>query len=833
MQTRNYILFLVLSMAILIGWERFVLPHILPKPAAKNLAQQPEKPIPDKAAAADAGKAGAKPADAKPAVAAAKDAATKTAVAASDPAKAGEKHPAAAGKEQAAAPKAKAIPVFDHKSIKIGSLDPSTGYFLEAEIDSKGASVASLKLNDPRYRDLKDASVPLNLMGNDFDLRFFKLLQDRDTAQSEQSAAAQLLKEAETVAQTARDSAAQLAKEIETGAHPKDSSSEAELERRRAAVQTAETELERDRLALQTAEENLHRAERDITLAQRTFNTDVPEIDAALPPDQKNVAGRDWAVAEVTPDAAYAGVNSAVTFRYPSPDGQLVVEKRYSLIRIDGAGTGDGSSKEARRVRDSDTGGYLLQLDVSVKNAGAAQRTASYVLQGPVGVPLENADNTRKFRDLKMGFLTPEGTVNATSKTVSAVIADEKNKKDQEWKAPTRYIGVDVQYFAALVIPGDDQLKDQTVERSIPMVLDRPTIPTNTDVSVQLDSKPIVLQPQQTVTQHFKLFAGPKRKELLLPLQADGILDTSWFSPPIVSQAMLGLLNFFHSLGLQYGLAIICLTICVRACMFPLSLRQTAQAQRMKEMQPRIEELKKKFGTDKEKFAVAQMQLWREHKINPLSGCLPLFVQLPIFTGLWMALNSSVDLRRAPFLYFNNLAAPDALFHLPFAVPYLGWTDFNLLPFITVALFVVQQKMFMPPPTDEQQAMQYKMMNVMTIVMGVMFYKVPAGLCVYFISSSLWGIGERKLLEFWKKKHPQPVAPPVPAAPPDDKALRMVPSSANKAAARAGEAAGSIWKRLLSAADDAGAKGMSGSNAPVSRRRDVSPGKKSGKRPRG
>jgi len=296
-----------------------------------------------------------------------------------------------------------------------------------------------------------------------------------------------------------------------------------------------------------------------------------------------------------------------------------------------------------------------------------------------------------------------------------------------------------------------------------------------------------------------------------------------------VSHAMLGLLNFFHGLGLPYGLAIICLTICVRACMFPLSLRQTAQAQRMKEMQPRIEELKKKHAGDKEKFAMAQMQLWREHKINPLSGCLPLFVQLPIFTGLWMALNSSVDLRLAPFLYFNNLAAPDSLFHLPFVVPILGWTEFNLLPFITVALFVVQQKMFMPPPTDEQQEMQYKMMNVMTIVMGVMFYHVPAGLCVYFISSSLWGIGERKLLEFWKKKHPQPVAAPAPA---EDEKPGKTSNPANKAAVRAGEAAGSIWKRLLSVADAAGAEASSGSKTSTSRRRDVSPGKKNGKRSR-
>ena len=293
---------------------------------------------------------------------------------------------------------------------------------------------------------------------------------------------------------------------------------------------------------------------------------------------------------------------------------------------------------------------------------------------------------------------------------------------------------------------------------------------------------------------------------------------------------MLGLLNFFHGLGLPYGIAIICLTICVRACMFPLSLRQTAQAQRMKEMQPRIEELKKKYGSDKEKFAMAQMQLWREHKINPLSGCLPLFVQLPIFTGLWMALNSSVDLRLAPFLYFNNLAAPDALFHLPFAVPFLGWTDFNLLPFITVALFVVQQKMFMPPPTDEQQAMQYKMMNVMTIVMGVMFYQ-RAGRSVRLFHL-LQPVGHRRAeaARVLEKKTP-PRRPRRSRRRPKVRNNGPRPQSrGNKVAARAGEAAGSIWKKLLDAADHAGAEGMSGSKTTASRRKDLSGGKKNGKR---
>src|SRR5260221_1217594 len=154
------------------------------------------------------------------------------------------------------------------------------------------------------------------------------------------------------------------------------------------------------------------------------------------------------------------------------------------------------------------------------------------------------------------------------------------------------------------------------------------------------------------------------------------------------------------------------------------------------------------------------MELFQKHGHNPFSGCLPLFLQLPIFIGLYQALNHAVDLRLASFLWIDNLAAPDALFKMPFAIPFLG-QEFNLLPLITIVLFVVQQKMFMPPPSSEQEAMQMKMMNYMMIFMGVMFYKVPAGLCVYFIASSLWGMGERKLLP---KPKPGAAAPP-PAEP--------------------------------------------------------------------
>src|SRR5262249_34825044 len=156
--------------------------------------------------------------------------------------------------------------------------------------------------------------------------------------------------------------------------------------------------------------------------------------------------------------------------------------------------------------------------------------------------------------------------------------------------------------------------------------------------------------------------------------------------------------------------------------------------------------------------------------VNPLGGCLPLLLQMPVFLGLYYALQESIFFRLAPFLYVQNLAAPDMLFRWGDGIPiisspsnmgglgYLG-PYFNLLPVLAVVLMLMQQKMMTPPPTDEQQATQQKMMKFMMIFIGIMFYKVAAGLCIYFTASSLWGLAERKLLP---KKKTQVAAPPTP-----------------------------------------------------------------------
>jgi YidC/Oxa1 family membrane protein insertase len=228
----------------------------------------------------------------------------------------------------------------------------------------------------------------------------------------------------------------------------------------------------------------------------------------------------------------------------------------------------------------------------------------------------------------------------------------------------------------------------------------------------------------------------------------------------------------------SYGLCIILLTVLVRTLMFPLSRKQAMMGLKMQELAPELKELKKKYKDDQQAFAQAQMELFRKNGVNPFGSCWVLLLQMPIFMGLYYALQESIYFRLAPFwpTWIQNLAAPDMMLSWGESIPFLsrpqdyGSSPFylgpylNLLPILAVALMIVQQQMMTPPAADEQQEMQQKMMKWMMIIFGFMFYKVAAGLCIYFIASSLWGFAERKLLPKSKPKADLDTGPPVAAA---------------------------------------------------------------------
>jgi YidC/Oxa1 family membrane protein insertase len=335
---------------------------------------------------------------------------------------------------------------------------------------------------------------------------------------------------------------------------------------------------------------------------------------------------------------------------------------------------------------------------------------------------------------------------------------------------PVLYAGVDGQYFSAVLIPqGEAPNHDWFQSADAILVgpkLDRKTPQIYSNVTSRLISRPITLAAGESKTQSYRVFMGPKRPDLLENYHPSvqpttsliGLIYYGWFGG--VANAMLWFLHFIYGIVGNYGIAIVTLTVCVRGAMFPLSIKQTRNMARMQELKPEMDRINEKFKNDMQKRSQATQELYRKNSINPLGGCLPMLLQFPVFIGLYRALMIDVELRNSPLLghgirWCSNLAAPDMLLDWSSVMPAsvnsgiglfgLG-PYFNVLPLVTVGLFLVTQKMTMPPPTNEQAELQQKMMKYMTLFMGIMFYKVASGLCLYFIASSLWGIAERKFL---------------------------------------------------------------------------------------
>ncbi len=464
----------------------------------------------------------------------------------------------------------------------------------------------------------------------------------------------------------------------------------------------------------------------------RTLETSILQFDEQLKKHDLSLAEVDWEITKSTP--------SSVTFRYPSPDGKLEAIKTYRLSTVDVT------------KADEETAGYLMDMDFVIKNVSDKKVETAYTLQGPVGLPLEDIDNTRLFREIKIGTLENDNnpaSVTSINLTAAELVKQiEKSDEDHPidaWREELQYAGVDVQFFAALLLP-KEQLTENYFEVTIPEVIEKTKKPEHSDISLKLQSTKLVIDAGKEVRHSFNAFFGPKRTKLLDPLLASQVVALGWFAA--VSKAMLWVLGFFHTtLGVPYAFAIILLTVVVRGMMFPISKKQAIEGEKMKVLAPKLKEIQEKHKDKPEEFAKAYREFQKKHDYHPLVGCLPALLQLPIFYGLYSCLFQAVDLRLSQFLWIDNLAAPDALFHFGMKLPFVGWDTFNLLPLLTVGLFIAQQKLFTPPATSPDQEATYKMMNYMMIFMGFLFYRVPAGLCLYFIASSVWGISERLLLK--------------------------------------------------------------------------------------
>ena len=264
---------------------------------------------------------------------------------------------------------------------------------------------------------------------------------------------------------------------------------------------------------------------------------------------------------------------------------------------------------------------------------------------------------------------------------------------------------------------------------------------------------PTVLAPGQVMEHALEIYTGPKEYQTLSRMKErkDLVMNFSGFSGPFAKGLLLSM-NGLHALGLGYGWAIVVITIIIKTIFWPLTTASTRSMKRMAKLQPQMNALKEKYKDDQAKMNQKLMEFMKENKVNPMGGCLPMVIQIPVFFGFYTMIQSAIELRGASFLWNSDLSQADTLFIIPgLNVP------FNLMPLLMGVTMLWQTRL--TPPSPGVDPTQQKIMKYMPLMFLVFMYSFSAGLTLYWTVQNLLTITQMKLTRS------EPAAPAVPAKP--------------------------------------------------------------------
>lgn len=296
---------------------------------------------------------------------------------------------------------------------------------------------------------------------------------------------------------------------------------------------------------------------------------------------------------------------------------------------------------------------------------------------------------------------------------------------------------VNNQFFTMVLTPATNAVAIHYMPHRLEHPADWPS-------KTQRDAASAALEVPATLTDgvatwSFSLYTGPKEYDRLAALgksQQDVMNFGFWGA---VSVVLLKSMNFCHRLIPNYGVAIILITIAIKLIFWPIQAKSIKSMKEMQKFQPLMTKLREKHKDDPQRLNAEMMKLYKEHKVNPFSGCLPMLVQIPVFFALFAMLRSAIELRGAPFLWIADLSQPDTIFKI-------AGLPINPLPLIMTGAMVWQQKLT-PTTGDAQQA---KMMMFMPLIMLVFFYNSSAGLALYWTVQQLLSIAQ----QWWSLRQP-------------------------------------------------------------------------------
>ncbi len=390
---------------------------------------------------------------------------------------------------------------------------------------------------------------------------------------------------------------------------------------------------------------------------------------------------------------------------YRLGDGSDVLE-----VKLDSAGGGVKVTKVYRFRR----GSYLVELDHEIVADDTSGKAAPYLYfqfvrdgQAPAGAS-------------KMApTFTGVGVYTEKDKFRKVTFEEiAKGKVSYLRNATDGWIAIIQHYFLSAWLPPADIAREFFTKRLADDLYSAGLIiPSGT------------LEPSKPTTVAMQLYSGPQDQERLQQLATkaapglDLAVDYGWLT--IIAYPLFWVLSWLHKLVGNWGYAIILLTILIKAAFYPLSAASYRSMAKMKVLGPKLQKLKDQYGDDRQRLHQAMMELYKTEKINPLGGCLPIAVQIPVFIALYWVLLSSIELRQAPFiLWIHDLSKPDPFYILP----------------ILMGLSMILQSRLSPTPPDPIQA---RMMQIMPIVFSVFFFFFPAGLVLYWLVNNIISIAQQ------------------------------------------------------------------------------------------
>lgn len=445
---------------------------------------------------------------------------------------------------------------------------------------------------------------------------------------------------------------------------------------------------------------------------------------------------------------------SITKIRFPDKDGIediSLVNRRFMVIEnTKNMASFQTTLKNGLQITKNisiDPDEYHVNMELILKNKSDQNLTCEYQITAASGIVYEGDDK------IDMGTVVgiDRGNGNGNYKLIKTGLKDLPERNESVGISWTGSVN---KYFAVILKPVLNNWIYSTDSSRMGLQSISAREAVTDDFMVNMQTKPVDIPSHNEVKHNYMVFLGPKLEQLLEKHGLESLLGFGMFKS--ISKILLKILNGFYELIPNYGVSILFLTLLVKLMLFPLTRKSQISMFKMQGLQPKIEQLKVKYKNDKQRMAKAQMELFKQQGANPLGGCLPMVLQMPIFFALFRTLQLSFEMRQAPFvLWINDLSMPDTLITLPFTIPVMG-NMLNILPLIMTAASFVQMKLNPKTPSvDPQAKMQQKMMSFMPLMFCFILYKMPSGLTLYWTTSTLFSIGEnlfiRKSLQKLKK----------------------------------------------------------------------------------